>query len=61
LDKVYPEVRVSIIGLSGIEYGLMIYKEKQVIDHAVPALPAGLHVLKVNTGNKAWTKKIITH
>jgi hypothetical protein len=60
LDKVYQEVSVSIIGINGADYGTAIYKEVKSIDHQVPELPYGLHILKVNTGTKTLSKKLIT-
>jgi chitinase len=61
LDKIYETITVSIIGLNGSECGSAVYKNSGVVEHWVPDLPEGLHILRVNTGVKTISKKIITH
>jgi chitinase len=61
LDKVYENVKVSIIGLNGMDYGMQTYQNVQAIEHKMPELSGGLHILKVTAGTKTQTKKVIVH
>ncbi len=57
LNARYKEVHVSFIDLNGAQKST-IYSDAQIIEHRIPTATKGLHLLKVSTGNKTWTKKI---
>lgn len=59
-DKMYKEVSISIIGINGKEYGTAIYNDVRSIDHRVPELPQGLHVLRVRADGRTLSKKLVT-
>jgi chitinase len=61
LDKRYAEVKVSIIDVNGISHEDVIYKDVQHIEHPVPSVSNGLHILKVVAGGTIRTRKFVTH